>query len=110
MLAVVTGWVLFRADDMGQTLEFYEAMFLMTSGPTAEFYPMARYLDAYITAVLMIGAVFSIPTAAWLQSKAANAFPALAGVGREAMFWALFIVSVVSVGAASYSPFIYFRF
>lgn len=110
IFAVIIGWVLFRADDMAQTLDFYDAMLLFASGPAAEFHPAARYLDSYLTLVLLIGAVFSIPTAAWLERRAAQALPALAAPGREIVFWVLLIASVVSIGAASYSPFIYFRF
>ena len=110
LLAVIIGWVLFRAEDMAQTLDFYEAMFLFASGPAADFHPVGRYLDGYLTIILLIGAVLSVPSAAWLQGRAARAFPTLAAPGREALFWALLIASVASVGAASYSPFIYFRF
>ena len=85
-------------------------VFLFASGPAADFHPVGRYLDGYLAIILLIGAVLSVPSAARLQGRAARAFPTLAAPGREALFWALLIASVASVGAASYSPFIYFRF
>lgn len=105
VLVVVAGWILFRAGSFDQALEFYRAMFLFESGPDAAFYPLARYLDAYAVLVAAVAICFSVGLRPWLERRFAPG-----PVAAELRFWALFGLAVVSVGAASYSPFIYFRF
>jgi alginate O-acetyltransferase complex protein AlgI len=109
LLVVLIGWVAFRADGFGQATAFYQAM-LGAHGDAAELYPLARYLDGYVVAVLAIGAALSVPLAAAL-ARAGERLPApLPAIGRIGVLWLLFGAAVVSLGAASYSPFIYFRF
>jgi alginate O-acetyltransferase complex protein AlgI len=112
LLAVVLlGWVPFRADGFGQTLDFYAAMLTGARGAEAGLHPLARYADGYIFAVMLLGAAFSVPLLQALTGRARRALPP-AGFGalRVAVLWALFAAALVLVGAASYSPFIYFRF
>ena len=111
LLVVICGWVMFRAETFGQSWAFYQSMFLFERGAEAGFHPLARYLDAYLVVVMAIAAVFSIGLRPWVLARleGQGEAPVLRFAG-EAWFWVLFLVSIVSVGAASYSPFIYFRF
>lgn len=111
LLVVILGWVPFRAEGLEQSLAFYGAMLLGQSGATAELYPWIRYCDGYVLLILCIGAIFSMPTARWLRGQLVERLPAkVSGSVLALGFVSLFVISVVSVGAASYSPFIYFRF
>jgi alginate O-acetyltransferase complex protein AlgI len=111
LLVVVLGWIPFRADGFGQTLAFYGAMLGGQTGPEAGAYPLERYLDGYVLLVLAVGAVLSVPVARWLRGRAqAGLGPQGVTVGVQVGVLVLFAAAVVSVGAASYSPFIYFRF
>ncbi|WP_436398714.1 MBOAT family O-acyltransferase [Roseobacter sp. S98] len=105
LVVVITGWVLFRAGSFEQALEFYYSMFLFRSGPEAVFHPLTRYLDAYAIAVAAVAIPVSVGLRPWLERR----FP-LGIMASEVRFWALFGLAILSVGAASYSPFIYFRF
>lgn len=105
LLVVVAGWVLFRAGSFGQALEFYQSMFLFRIGPEAVFHPLARYLDAYAIVVAAVGIPLSVGLRPWLERRLAPG-----AIASELRFWILFVLAVLSVGAASYSPFIYFRF
>lgn len=111
LLVVLLGWVPFRAEGFGQTMEFYGAMLTGASGPQAGLHPLARYADGYIFAVMALGAAFSVPLfQACTEAARARLSPGAFGLTRVAVLWILFLAALVSVGAASYSPFIYFRF
>lgn len=109
LVVVILGWVPFRAEGFDQALAFFRAMLGGQSGAAADFYPVARFLDAYVMLVMIAGVLFSTPFAGWLRRRII-----LSGLVAQVMplmlFWLLFLVSLISVGAASYSPFIYFRF
>ena len=108
---VVLGWVPFRADGFGQATAFWSAMLTGTSGPTAGFHPLARYLDGYVLTVMLAGAAFAGPLAPWLAHRLHTGLPSAAFVTlRTGVIWGLFLAALVSLGAAAYSPFIYFRF
>lgn len=111
VLAVLFGWVAFRSESFDQMMEFYRAMVLWEVGSEAVFYPLVRYFDGYFATVMMLGIVLSVGFVPWLRDRLGRSSPErLLSVGREFWFWALFLITLVSVGAASYSPFIYFRF
>jgi len=108
---VLIGWVAFRAHDFDQAGQFYSAMIFGTSGAQAALYPLARYFDGYMLTVMLVGAAFSAPLSSWLIDRARTTLPETGQVAlRLGTLSLLFAVSLVSVGAASYSPFIYFRF
>ena len=109
--AVLLGWAPFRANGFGQALDFWSAMLLGTTGPQAGFHPLARYADAYVLVVMLTGAVLSAPLAPRLIARLREGLPGPAiGALRTCVLWALFLTALISLGAASYSPFIYFRF
>ncbi|WP_420862198.1 MBOAT family O-acyltransferase [Algirhabdus cladophorae] len=111
LLAVICGWVMFRSESFGQATNFYKSMFQLQSGTMADFYPVGRYLDAYVLCIMAIGIVASVGFRPWCAAKiAATASPRIQRLSNEIWFWALFVAAIISVGAASYSPFIYFRF
>jgi hypothetical protein len=86
-------------------------MFLLERGDAAEFYPMARYFSGYVGITLVTAAVFSVGGRPKMSDfLTPHMSGAAQGVLSAGTFWVLFVLSVVSVGTASYSPFIYFRF
>ena len=111
LFVVLLGWVAFRADGFGQMTAFYRAMLGAETGVDAGLYPLARYLDGYVATVLIVGAALSAPLVAVMARAAQRQLSAPTVVaGRTVILWLLFGAAVVSLGAASYSPFIYFRF
>lgn len=106
LLVVVLGWVPFRAVDLGLTLDIWQSMLLGVHGAEAFAHPVWRYLDAYVITVMAVGVAFSTPLPARAWARATEALPALSLVWT----WGLFLAALVTLGAASYSPFIYFRF
>ena len=111
LLAVIFGWVAFRSETFTQMLDFYGAMTLGRTGPLAHYYPVERYMDGYVLIVMGLAMVFSVGLRPWLSDliAAARPYPYMRQF-REVWFWLVFVAALVSVGATSYSPFIYFRF
>lgn len=108
LFVVLMGWVAFRAVDFAQMSDFYRAMLLAETGPLAHHFPIERFATPYVLILLVLGAALSLGLRPWLATRL-EALPA-PGLRTELWFWGLFVVTLVSVGAASYSPFIYFRF
>lgn len=114
MLAVVLGWVLFRAETLAQAGSFYGAMAGLGAGDgiTA---PAAAFLDNRVVTALLAGAVLAacaMPKGrGWVAGGRGAAWMP---VGRDAAayagFLALFLVSLAVVSGSTYSPFIYYRF
>lgn len=111
LIVIICGWVMFRAESFDQMLTFYKSMFLWNRGNEAVFYPVARYADTYVFAIMFLAAVVSIGLRPWLDGKITANFRIRSdGWISSVWFLLLFTLAVISVGAASYSPFIYFRF
>ncbi len=111
IIVVMLGWTAFRAEGFDQLGTFYGAMLLGQTGELAHHFPLQRYLDGYVAFVLTIACVLSFPMSGWVRQQLATG---LSPVGyrlvQTAAYWCMFILTMISVGAASYSPFIYFRF
>ena len=110
-IAVVVGWVLFRADSVGQFVEMTKRMFWVHEGDDAIIF-QSFSLDTWIAALLAIAlstGLFAGKAFRKVQAVRAGAIP----LGRIiiGIFAALlFLLCYVEVSASTYSPFIYFRF
>jgi hypothetical protein len=98
------GWVWFRAKDLSRAMEMFAAMAGFNGFTSLDFLTWTVLYPTTVGA-LLIGAVLAIawapcrelaPRPAWLSDSIATAL--------------LFALSIVSVAAGSYSPFLYFRF
>lgn len=113
ILVVIFGWVAFRAETFAQMSDFYASMVLGRAGAEADFYPLARYLDLYVGILILIASALSVGAAKWFlppsEPADGSSSPRMTFI-QEGWFWILFLGTLISVGASSYSPFIYFRF
>jgi alginate O-acetyltransferase complex protein AlgI len=117
VLAVVVGWVLFRAPSIGHAVDYLGAMAGLGTGTSRyapEVFLTRKFLVAAVAAV-----VFSTPRpAAWLRTLGLWPEPAgaptartrLAGAVSTFAVLALMLLSLVQIAEQSYNPFIYFRF
>jgi alginate O-acetyltransferase complex protein AlgI len=111
LLVATFGAVIFRSTDMAQVGTFYRSMFLFERGELAAYFPFARYFDAHLLAVLIAASILSVPVANWRRLiRLPDQADARVASSRIAMFWILLAASIISVGASSYTPFLYFRF
>ena len=110
MLAVMGGWVLFRAESLGHAAGYFAAL----SGAGTATDPVWAYAGRDMWLALVVGAVCSLPTAAWVRER----LPAAGSVWREAGLAAaelagyagLLFGSALCLAAGTYNPFLYFRF
>ncbi|HMB80216.1 MAG TPA: MBOAT family protein [Vicinamibacterales bacterium] len=109
LLVVMIGWVFFRAETLPGAIAFLKSMAGLTdAAPTI--YTVAWYLTPELWLALAAGAIGSAP---WVPALAARidtgrgwSVPLL----NTAALVALLLLSVTSMAARTYNPFIYFRF
>jgi D-alanyl-lipoteichoic acid acyltransferase DltB (MBOAT superfamily) len=109
LLAVMTGWVWFRARDLDHALSFFGSLAGLNgvSGISS-----ATYLVVHPVTIgaLLIGAVLATVDVRRLLRLASAGAHALRAVADTAAVALMFALSILSVAAGSYSPFLYFRF
>jgi len=115
LLAVMGGWVLFRADSFTHAAGYFAALV----GGGAGLSPFWAYVGRDVWIALAIGCVACLPVGAWAgeQIERWRRSPAW-GAWREAGWAAaefagysgLLFGSVLCLAAGTYNPFLYFRF
>ncbi len=119
LLAVMTGWVVFRADTLSQALGYLGAMLGQGAGAPGVI-PTARYLTGPVGMALVLGAVLSVTRLRLprvvLHGPRGFPFPARLGtalgsnVAADLGLLAMLLMCGLSLAAGNYNPFIYFRF
>ncbi len=102
---IVLGWVLFRADSLGQAVWYLGAMFTPSSG----LHRLTRYCLHQYGFELAVACLASLPIGRWLGKREA-ARGGLLTLGASVWALAVFGLSVVWLISSSFNPFIYFRF
>lgn len=111
LLIVMVGWVPFRAETSEQTWAFLALMFAPGAGEAAALYPLERFINGYVLFTLLLAVIFSMPVGRWFARRFVQTDGGgLRRYGYSGFVATIFCLSVVAAGAASYSPFIYFRF
>lgn len=104
MLVVICGFVIFRADTIGQAVHILGAMFTGFHVEVAELVLIAKLLTPYHVICLLVAAVLSAPVSKWFAVRIGH---------RPAAYAAsviLLVLCIMNLAASSYNPFIYFRF
>ena len=105
LLAILFGWVLFRADTPARALRLVRAMLgLSGAGPH---YPLAEYLTPSVATALAIGVLASVP---WTLLDGLPRLRPLISTLRPVLLAIMLLLCVTGIAAGTYSPFIYFRF
>jgi alginate O-acetyltransferase complex protein AlgI len=119
LLAVLGGWVLFRADTWPHAMGYFAA--LAGLGPDSQVQPLDRYVTNQVLWSVGLGVVLSTPIWPWLRGRLAQWAEPLRGVPRTVaeaaalvidplLTVALLLISAAWLAAGTYNPFIYFRF
>lgn len=105
ILIFVIGWVMFRADTMGQAWAYLKNMFGLIDGHH-DCYKLIYYVDNIELIAFGAGIICAMPI-----------FKGILGIKNKWSLAAvntwlliLFLLSVSSIAASTYNPFIYFRF
>jgi alginate O-acetyltransferase complex protein AlgI len=120
LLAVMVGWVFFRAEDLGAALRYLGAMFGGARGNGWEVNAVLL-LDSWTALVLVVGCLGSLPLLPWLLRRLAapslesdptnpSGIPLAAHVLGMAGVCVLFSVCSALLASRTNNPFIYFRF
>jgi len=105
---VMVGWVFFRAETLPGAIAFLASMAGMTAAvPTP--YSVGWYLTPELWIALVAGAIGSAPWVPALAARLDDRRPGLALLNTAALM-ALLVLSIMSMAARTYNPFIYFRF
>ncbi len=109
LLAVIIGWVFFRAESLPQALEFLTTMIGLYAADHSQW---QQVVTNEALAFAAIGFVFCAPVGPWLEARWNNVV--LPEKIRQSLATSiaavLFLACTVYVMAGTYNPFIYFRF
>ncbi len=103
LLAVTIGFVIFRADTMGQAAAFIKNMFSFTRTQYG-FMTASSVMSPLFIITMMIAAAASTPILRMVPQRKASL-----AVGRVCTI-ILYLLCIMEIAAGSYNPFIYFRF
>ena len=106
ILFVVLGWVIFRAESIGDAMYYLGSMFGLTGNAFADGMFTGWFTQNMI--LLAIGVVLCTPVFRWLKEKTKNSN--IVGFAKVGGLICLFVLSVASLVSSSYNPFIYFNF
>jgi alginate O-acetyltransferase complex protein AlgI len=117
LLAVMLGWVLFRAKNLEQAGEFYSALFGFGTGELQ----IVEFWTRKLLAAGPVGLLACLPLVPWLIAKRdelATRWGATRAAWLEAVLLPanaivlaiLFLAITMQLAASTFSPFIYFRF
>ena len=104
ILVVICGFVIFRADTIGQAGYILTSMFMGFHAKAAELVLIAKLLTPYNVVCLFAAIVLSAPVSKWIAKKVKNT-----AVSYAASL-VLLILCILNLASSSYNPFIYFRF
>ncbi len=106
MLFVILGWVIFRADSLGEAVHYLGAMFGFNGNALSDGMFTGFLMQNLV--LLIVGAVISTPVFRSLKNKWGN--HPVYRIGSAVGLIAVMILSVASLVSNSYNPFIYFNF
>ena len=104
MLVVICGFVIFRADTIGQAGHIFVSMFTGFHVKAEEFVLIAKLLTPYNILCLIAAIILSAPVSKWAAQKIK--YP----VVSYAASVVLMVLCMMNLASSSYNPFIYFRF
>lgn len=113
LIAVMAGWVLFRANSVHDAWDYWRAMLGMSNlaGPP---HPWQMYAGPSALTALAVGLALAIlPAFMPQETKGASLSPKarlLKTYAKPAALTLAFALCVLSLAANTYNPFIYFRF
>lgn len=106
ILFVVIGWVIFRAESIGDAFVYIRSMF----GLMGNVFSDGRFTGWFTQNVILLifGLLLSTPLFRFLSEKTKNSH--VIGFVKVGGLISLFVLSVASLVSNSYNPFIYFNF
>ncbi|WMX15396.1 MBOAT family O-acyltransferase [Aureispira sp. CCB-E] len=108
LLVVLVGWVFFRAETLSNAISYIQRMFIPSSGLiSVDSYIDFMYINSHTGLYFILAVICSTPIYRFFDEKLQTYQGTII---RTIALFALFVLSVIHLGAGSYNPFIYFRF
>ncbi|MBO0948546.1 MBOAT family O-acyltransferase [Fibrella forsythiae] len=112
VLVVLIGWVLFRASDIGAAIAYLGRLIGLNGSETNSYvYTIHHFTSTTILGTFILGALFTTPVhliAQRYRNQTSNGV--FQEIGYVVGLLCLFFLSMMSLAASTYNPFIYFRF
>ena len=96
---IIIGWVIFRSGNLNYAADYLKAMFGFGKGDNSIYY-LSLYLNRETVFFMIIGIIGSVKIIPIIKNKMAESI----------LLFVLFIISIITITAGTYNPFIYFRF
>lgn len=117
LLAVMAGWVLFRAETLADAGVYYRAL-LGQMGDGLFNADLGSVFTPYRMAVFVVGVLLALVrlraprmgAASHPQPVGSGRSAAVARLGSDVVVWAFFVLSLIAIAGAGNNPFLYFRF
>ena len=107
MFFVIMGWVIFRADSLGDAITYLASMFGLNHNVFVDGMFSGYFLQNLV--LLVVGIIASTPLMKRVKTKFNKSNIVVSAVYVVAMIL-LFMICVSSLVSNSYNPFIYFNF
>jgi alginate O-acetyltransferase complex protein AlgI len=108
-LVATLGWVVFRIEDMADAMQFYQRLFAFDFAPLSLFYNR-EFMITLIAAILFSFITMTSFGRIWEDRVYFRDYSPRQFVWIGAFTIILFTLSVASITASGFNPFIYFRF
>jgi alginate O-acetyltransferase complex protein AlgI len=117
LLIVMIGWVFFRTDSFSHAMQYLASTIGLTQADGIQYYTLL-YFDLKTLVTLIAGCIFATPIAGWIAqhlrhrigSPRFRRLQPVFDAGHYSLLVSLFLISVGSLAAGTYNPFIYYRF
>ena len=106
LFVVLIGWVMFRADTLSYALDYIKNMFGLLKNVNP-LYDITYYVDNIEIVAFSVAALCAVPL---FKECVYPQKSICAHIGLNLLLLIWFILSVSSIAASTYNPFIYFRF
>lgn len=109
VIVFIVGWTMFRADTVQEGLGFIGTMFGIYH-PQVMTVTAGVYLSGKTIFILVIAVLFSMPIGLKWRTDIEGKWRILPQAAYDMVLVGILILSIASLAASTYNPFIYFRF
>ncbi|WP_370723085.1 MBOAT family O-acyltransferase [Fibrella aquatica] len=111
LLVVMIGWVLFRANDFSAASAYMGRLIGLNGSETSYAYTINSFTSTTIVGTFILGVIFTTPVY-FMAQRHQDQVPIgmFRNIGYVVGLLSLFFLSMMSLAASTYNPFIYFRF
>ena len=107
-LSIMFGWVLFRAINITQAIDYFKSMFGLNGNMLFDDYGKLYFMEYRYIYILAI--IFSTPIVKWISNKYKVKDNKVLEYVHITSVILIFIISMSYIVKGSYNPFIYFNF